>query len=149
VDVLTDNVKRTAPEMRKLFEKGNGNLAKPGSVAFGFTSTGVILIEDGETNEEQLMEVALEAGASDITQSDGGWEVTCEPQDFLTLRLALENAEIKLMSAEVTMVPASLVACDVATGVKMLNFIDALEEHEDVQNVYTNGDISEEAMESE
>jgi YebC/PmpR family DNA-binding regulatory protein len=149
VDVLTDNVKRTAPEMRKLFEKGNGNLAKPGSVAFGFTSTGVILIEDGETNEEQLMEVALEAGASDITQSDGGWEVTCEPQDFLTLRLALENAKIKLMSAEVTMVPASLVACDVATGVKMLNFIDALEEHEDVQNVYTNGDISEEAMESE
>ena len=149
VDVLTDNVKRTAPEMRKLVEKGNGNLAKPGSVAFGFTSTGVILIEDGATNEEQLMEVALEAGASDITQSDGGWEVTCEPQDFLTLRLALESAEIKLVSAEVTMVPASLVACDVATGVKMLNFIDALEEHEDVQNVYTNGDIPEEAMESE
>jgi YebC/PmpR family DNA-binding regulatory protein len=149
VDVLTDNVKRTAPEMRKLFEKGNGNLAKPGSVAFGFTSTGVILIEGRETSEEQLMEVALDSGASDITQSEGGWEVTCEPQDFLMLRQALEGAAIKMMTAEVTMVPANLVECDVAIGAKMLNFIDALEEHEDVQNVYTNADIPEEAMESE
>jgi YebC/PmpR family DNA-binding regulatory protein len=149
VDVLTDNVKRTAPEMRKLFEKGNGNLAKPGSVAFGFTSTGVVLIEASETAEEQLMEVALDAGASDITQSEGGWEVTCEPQDFLTLRQAIEASEITMMSAEVTMVPANLVACDIDTGTKMLRFIDSLEEHEDVQNVYTNADISEEAMEAE
>jgi YebC/PmpR family DNA-binding regulatory protein len=149
VDVLTDNVKRTAPEMRKLFEKGNGNLAKPGSVAFGFTSTGVVLIEASETAEEQLMEVALDAGASDITQSDGGWEVTCEPQVFLTLRQALEAAEITMMSAEVTMVPANLVACDIDTGTKMLRFIDSVEEHEDVQSVYTNADIPEEAMEAE
>jgi YebC/PmpR family DNA-binding regulatory protein len=149
VDVLTDNVKRTAPEMRKLFEKGNGNLAKPGSVAFGFTNTGVILIEESETTEEQLMEVALDAGASDISQSEGGWEVTCEPQVFLTLRQALEAAEITMMSAEVTMVPANLVACDANTGAKMLHFIDRLEEHEDVQNVYTNADIPEEAMEVE
>ncbi|MBC8200605.1 MAG: YebC/PmpR family DNA-binding transcriptional regulator [Planctomycetes bacterium] len=149
VDVLTDNVKRTAPEMRKLFEKGNGNLAKPGSVAFGFTNTGVILIEESETTEEQLMEVALDAGASDISPSGGGWEVTCEPQDFLTLRQALEAAEITMMSAEVTMLPANLVSCDTSTGEKMLRFIDSLEEHEDVQNVYTNADIPEEAMESE
>ena len=149
VDVLTDNVKRTAPEMRKLFEKGNGNLAKPGSVAFGFTSTGVILIEESETSEEQLMEVALDAGATDILASDGGWEVTCQPQDFLPLRQALEAAEINMMSADVTMVPANLVACDTTVGEKMLDFIDALEEHEDVQNVYTNADIPEEAMEVE
>jgi YebC/PmpR family DNA-binding regulatory protein len=149
VDVLTDNVKRTAPEMRKLFEKGNGNLAKPGSVAFGFTNTGVILIEESESTAEQLMEVALDAGASDISSSDGGWEVTCEPQDFLTLRQALEAAAITMMSAEVTMLPANLVSCDASTGEKMLRFIDSLEEHEDVQNVYTNADIPEEAMESE
>jgi transcriptional/translational regulatory protein YebC/TACO1 len=95
------------------------------------------------------MEVALDAGASDISQSEGGWEVTCEPQDFLTLRQVLEAAEITMMSAEVTMVPANLVACDVNTGAKMLHFIDRLEEHEDVQNVYTNADIPEEAMEVE
>ena len=126
------------------------NLAKTGaSVAFGFTNTGVILIEESETNEEQLMEVALDSGASDIEQSDGGWEVTCEPQDFLPLRQALEAAGITMISAEVTMVPANLVACDANTGKKMVNIIDSFEEHEDVQNVYTNADIPEEALEVE
>ena len=147
VDVLTDNVNRTAPEMRKLFEKGNGNLAKPGSVAFGFSSTGVILVEESETSEEQLMEVALEAGASDIVQSDGLWEVTCEPADYLELRKAIELAEIPMASSEVTMLPASQVACDVELGVKMLRMIEAFEDHEDVQNVYSNADIPIEAVE--
>jgi|TARA_B100000315_G_scaffold209660_1_gene205542 YebC/PmpR family DNA-binding regulatory protein len=149
IDVLTDNVNRTAPEMRKLFEKVNGNLAKPGAVAFGFTSTGVILIEESETSEDQLMEVALDAGASDITKSDGGWEVTCEPVDFLNLRQAIENAEIKTVSAQVTMVPATMVTCDVEQGAKMMRLIEAFEDHEDVQNVYSNADIPDEAMEPE
>jgi YebC/PmpR family DNA-binding regulatory protein len=147
IDVLTDNVNRTAPEMRKLFEKGNGNLAKPGSVAFGFSSTGVIIIEEGETNEEQLMEVALEAGASDIVQSEGVWEVTCEPSDYLELRKAIELAGIPMASSELTMVPASPVACDIELGTKMLRLIESFEDHEDVQNVYSNADIPEEAME--
>ncbi len=148
IDVLTDNVNRTAPEMRKLFEKGNGNLAKPGAVAFGFTSTGVILIEEGESSEDQLMEVALDAGANDITQGEGGWEVTCDPVDFLKLRQAIENAEIKTMSAEVTMVPATLVACDAEQGTKVMRLIESFEDHDDVQNVYFNAEIPEEAMES-
>jgi transcriptional/translational regulatory protein YebC/TACO1 len=133
--------------MRKLFEKGNGNLSKPGAVAFGFTSTGVILIEDSEATEDQLMEVALDAGASDIKQSEGGWEVTCEPIDFLNLRQAIENADIKTMSAEVTMVPATSVTCDIEQGAKMLRLIESFEDHDDVQNVYSNADIPEEAME--
>jgi YebC/PmpR family DNA-binding regulatory protein len=147
VDVLTDNVKRTAPEMRKLFEKGNGNLAKPGSVAFSFTSKGVILIEAKQATEEQLMDVALDAGADDIEQTEGGWEVTCEPTQFLTLRQALECAEIETISAEITMVPSSTVECDVNLGGKILGLIDSFEEHDDVQNVYTNADIPDEAME--
>ncbi|MBC8309553.1 MAG: YebC/PmpR family DNA-binding transcriptional regulator [Phycisphaerales bacterium] len=147
IDVLTDNVNRTAPEMRKLFEKGNGNLAKPGSVAFGFSSTGIIIIEEGETSEEQLMEVALEAGASDIVQSEGVWEVTCEPSDYLELRKAIELAGIPLASSELTMVPASPVVCDIELGTKMLRLIESFEDHEDVQNVYSNADIPEEAME--
>jgi len=147
VDVLTDNVNRTAPEMRKLFEKGNGNLAKPGSVAFGFSSTGVILIEESNTTEEQLMEVALESGASDIVQSDGLFEVTCEPADYLELRKAIETAEIPMASSELTMIPASQVSCDVELGAKMLRMIEAFEDHDDVQNVYSNADIPEEAME--
>jgi len=148
VDVLTDNVNRTAPEMRKLFEKGNGNLAKPGSVAFGFASTGVILIEESETNEEQLIEVTLEAGASDITQSDGYWEVTCDPPDYLKLRKAIESAGIPMASSEVTMVPATHISCDMTLGAKMLRLIESFENHDDVQNVYSNADIPEEAMEA-
>ncbi len=147
VDVLTDNVKRTAPEMRKLFEKGNGNLAKPGSVAFSFTSKGVILIEAEQATEEQLMDVALDAGADDIEQTEGVWEVTCEPTQFLTLRQALESVEIDTVSAEITMVPSSTVNCDVNLGGKILVLIDSFEEHDDVQNVYTNADIPDEAME--
>jgi len=148
IDVLTDNVNRTAPEMRKLFEKGNGNLAKPGSVAFGFSSMGIILIEESNANEEQLMEVALEAGASDIVQSEGVWEVTCEPADYLELRKAIETAEIPMASSEVTMVPATQVSCDVELGAKMLRLIESFEDHDDVQNVYSNADIPEEAMEA-
>ncbi|MBC8203460.1 MAG: YebC/PmpR family DNA-binding transcriptional regulator [Planctomycetes bacterium] len=147
IDVLTDNVNRTAPEMRKLFEKGNGNLAKPGAVAFGFTSKGVILIEAENATEEQLMDVALDAGADDIEQTEGGWEVTCEPTQFLTLRQALDSAKIETISAEITMVPLTPVACDVALGGKILRLIDSFEEHDDVQNVYTNADIPDEAME--
>lgn len=147
VDVLTDNVNRTAPEMRKLFEKGNGNLAKPGSVAFGFSSAGIILIEDAHTSEEELMEVALDAGASDIIQNEGLWEVSCEPADYLDVRKAIEGAEIPMVSSEVTMVPASQVSCDVDLGAKMLKMIESFEDHDDVQNVYSNADIPEEAME--
>ena len=146
VDVLTDNVNRTAPEMRKLFENGNGNLAKPGSVAFGFASTGVILIEEDATNEDQLMEVALEAGANDISQGEDGWEVTCDPPDFIALRAAIEDAQINFLSAEVTMVPSTLIACDTTTGVKVLRLIESIEDHDDLQKVYSNSDIPEEAM---
>jgi YebC/PmpR family DNA-binding regulatory protein len=147
VDVMTDNVNRTAPEMRKLFEKENGNLAKPGSVAFGFAHKGIILIETDKTTEEQLMDVVLDAGADDIEQTDGGWQVVCDPTQFLALRQALETAEIEAMSAEITMVPSTMVDCDVVLGAKILRLIDSFEEHEDVQNVYTNADIPVEAME--
>ncbi len=146
VDVLTDNVNRTAPEMRKLFEKGNGNLAKPGAVAFGFTSSGIILIESEQTTEDDLMEVALDAGANDITTSDGGFEVKCEPTDFLNVKQAIEGAGIAMVSSEVTMVPSTTVDCDINTGEKVLLLLESLEDHDDVQKVYSNADIPEEAM---
>ena len=135
VDVLTDNVNRTAPEMRKLFEKGNGNLAKPGAVAFGFTSSGIILIESEQTTEDDLMEVALDAGANDITTSDGGFEVKCEPTDFLNVKQAIEGAGIAMVSSEVTMVPSTTVDCDIDTGEKVLRLLESLEDHDDVQKL--------------
>ena len=143
VDVLTDNVNRTAPEMRLLFEKNAGNLAKPGAVAFGFANTGVILVARDATEEDSLMEVAIEGGASDVAGSDEGWEVTCSPADFLGLKDAVSAAGIEVASAEVTMVPATTIACDASTASKVLRLVDALEDNDDVQKVYTNADLPE------
>jgi YebC/PmpR family DNA-binding regulatory protein len=146
VDCLTDKVTRTAPEMRKIFEKHGGNLGKPGAVAFGFSSKGVILIEASKISEEQLMELALEAGAEDVSESGGAWEVTSEVGDFMAVRQAIEAAGITPDSAEVTMIPLNTVTCDATLAAKVMRLIDELEEHDDVQKVYSNADIPDEVM---
>ena len=147
VDCLTDNVNRTAPEMRKLFEKHGGNLAKPGAVTFGFSPKGVILIEASKADEDRMMELALESGADDVVESGGAWEITCEPVDFLAVKDAIVAGGVEPDSAEVTMIASTSVACDTATAGKVLRLIDAVEEHDDVQKVYTNADIPDEVME--
>ncbi len=146
VDVLTDNANRTAPELRLIFEKAGGKLAKPGSVSFGFTSSGLILIAADKIEEDALMELALEAGAEDVVESDGAWEVTCPPPDFLNLKEAIVGAGIDPDSAEVTMIPATTVDCDASTAEKILRLIDKFEDHDDVQKVYSNADIPDEVM---
>lgn len=147
VDCLTDNVNRTAPEVRKIFEKGGGNLGKPGAVSFGFHQRGLLMIDAAKTTEDQLMELALEAGAEDVVESGGAWEVTCAPTDFMAVREALEAAGIEPDSAEITMIPESTVACDEKTAEKVMRLVDAFEEHDDVQKVYTNADIPDEVLE--
>ena len=146
VDCLTDNVNRTAPEMRKIFEKGGGNLGKPGAVAFGFASKGVIVIEADKVDEEKLMEIVLEAGAEDVAESGGAWEVTCEPANYIPVRQALETAGITTDSAELTMIPANAIACDEDLAGKVMRLVDTLEDHDDVQNVYHNAEIDDEVM---
>ncbi len=146
VDCLTDNLNRTASEIRTLFDKHGGNLGKPGAVAFGFDSKGVIHIESGKASEEKIMEIALEAGAEDVAESDGAWEVTTQPTDFLQVKDAIEAAGIEIASAEVTMLPQNTVECDEATAAKVMKIIDALEDHDDVQKVYFNADIPDEVM---
>ncbi len=146
VDVLTDNVNRTAPETRKLFEKHGGNLGKPGAVAFGFNSRGVILIEAARVGEETLMEIALDAGAEDVAESGGAWEVTCDPAHFIAVKSAIEDAGITPDSAEVTMVPANTVNCDEDTAAKVMRLVDALEDHDDVQKVYNNAEIDDDII---
>lgn len=146
VDCLTNNVNRTAAEIRKLFEKHGGNLGVPGSVAFGFDQRGVIIIEESKVTEDQLMEIALEAGADDITSSDGAWEVTCRPGDFLSIKEALIAAGIEPDSAEVTMVAGTSVTCDSKVAAKVMRLIEALDDHDDAQKVYSNADIPDEVM---
>ena len=147
VDCLTDNVNRTAPEMRKIFEKAGGNLGKPGAVSFGFSTKGLIAIEEANATEDQLMEIALEAGAEDVALSDGIWEITTEPSDFIAVRSALEAASLPFASASITMIPLNTVECDVSTAQKVLRLVEALDEHDDAQNVYHNAEIPDEALE--
>jgi YebC/PmpR family DNA-binding regulatory protein len=146
VDCLTDNVNRTAPEMRSAFEKAGGNLAKPGAVAFGFSQKGLIVVDAGKMDEETIMEIALEAGADDVADSGGVWEVLTAPADFLAVREAIEAAGIAPESAEITMIPATTVACDRKTAERILRLVETLEEHDDVQKVHTNADIPDEVM---
>ncbi len=148
VDCLTENVQRTAPIIRHAFDKHGGNMAKNGAVSFGFQAKGVILIEAGKTDEEQLMDVALEAGADDIVENDGGFEVTTEPGAFIAVKDAVDAAGIETMSAELTMVPDTTVSCDATLAGKVLKLIDAIEEQDDVQKVHTNADIPEEVLAS-
>ena len=98
VDCLTDNVQRTAPDLRQAFEKHGGNLAKQGAVSFGFQSRCVVLIEDSKVNEDQIMEIAMDAGADDINNEGGIWEVTGEPASFLAIKGAIEGAGLEPVS---------------------------------------------------
>lgn len=146
IDCLTDNVNRTAPEMRLLFEKAGGNLAKPGAVSYGFSSKGLFLIETSKVTEEKLMEIAIDAGAEDVVEADGAWEVTTEPADFLTVKETLEKAGIEPDSAQLTMIPANIVVCNAKIGERVLRLLDAIEENDDVQKVYSNAEIPDEVM---
>ena len=148
VDCLTDNVQRTGPDLRHAFEKYGGNLAKPGAVAFGFHTKGVVLVESTAATEDQIMELVLEAGAEDVSDSGGAWEITTEPSDFVSVLKALEAAEVPTLSAEMTMIPDMQVTCDADAARKLMTMVDAFEDHDDVQKVYTNADISEEIMAS-
>ena len=148
VDCLTENVQRTAPIIRHAFEKHGGNMAKTGAVSFGFHTKGVILIEEGKATEDQLMEVALEAGAEDIVEHGGGFEVTTDVPSFIAVKDAIDAAAIETVSAEITMIPDTTITCDSVLASKILKLIDLIEECDDVQKVHSNADIPEEVMAS-
>ncbi|TAL54323.1 YebC/PmpR family DNA-binding transcriptional regulator [Pandoraea sp.] len=143
VDCMTDNRIRTVAEVRHAFSKHGGNLGQEGSVAFMFKHCGQFLFAPG-TPEDALMEAALEAGAEDVTSNeDGSFEVICAPHDFSAVKAALEGAGFKAEIAEVTMKPQSEVTFTGDDAVKMQKLLDALENLDDVQDVYTNAVIDE------
>ena len=146
LDCLTDNVNRTAPEIRKIFERAGGKLGVNGSVAFGFKQTGLITFESSKTTEDQLMELALEAGAEDIRDADGFWEVLTPPGEMHTVKEALVAAGLEPDSSEVTMLPDTTVACTGKAAEKVLRMMEELEDHDDVQNAYANFDIPDDEL---
>jgi YebC/PmpR family DNA-binding regulatory protein len=146
IDCLTDNRNRTAPEMRKIFERGGGQLGTSNCVAWMFEQKGRFYIDGGNTSEDQLMDVALDAGAEDIQQEDGLFIVFCEPGDFQQLKQALAEAEIPTESAEVGLVPNAPLEVDADTARSALKLMELFEDHDDTQKVYTNFDIPDELV---
>ncbi len=143
---LTDNRTRTAPEIKKIFDRRGCSLGTPNCVAWMFSQKGVISIEPGKTTEDRLMEIALDAGADDVSSSEGGFEVLCTPAAFESVKAAIEKAGIAVQSADVSMIASNLVRLDRETTAKALKLLEELEEHDDVQNVASNLDIPEEMM---
>jgi YebC/PmpR family DNA-binding regulatory protein len=149
VDVTTDNKNRTAGEIRRLFSQHGGNLGETGSVGWIFASKGLIAVEKAKTNEDQLMGVALDAGAEDINSDDPDvFEVSTAPADFDKVKKAIEAASIPVASAEVTMLPKNYVKLTGASANQMMALMNALEEHDDVKSVYANFDIPKDIIES-
>jgi YebC/PmpR family DNA-binding regulatory protein len=147
-EALTDNRNRTAGDLRRAFEAAGGNLGGSGCVSYLFSFKGLFVVDPKHVAEDRLMEVALEASADDVELVDGLYEVTCDPKRFEAVRKAFEDARIPTESAETSYIPTTSVDLDPENGKKMLKLRDLLDENDDVQNVYTNANIPEEAMAS-
>ncbi|MBI4280019.1 MAG: YebC/PmpR family DNA-binding transcriptional regulator [Armatimonadetes bacterium] len=146
VEALTDNRNRTAAEIRSLFTKNNGTMAEAGSVAWQFEKKGLILVEKDKATEDDLMLAALDAGAEDIRTTDEGYEVVTAQEDFFKVKTALEGKGIPLVSADITMIAKTTQSVAGKEAQQVLRLVDVLEDHDDVQRVYSNFDIPSEIL---
>jgi YebC/PmpR family DNA-binding regulatory protein len=147
IEVLTDNKNRTSAEIRNIMSKKGGNFAGAGAVSWMFTMKGYFLIEKSQAEEDALMNIVLEAGAEDMKSDEKNYEVFCTPQNFEKVKQAIDAKGIKCQDAEVTMIPSSVIRLTGNDAKQLLSLIDALEEHDDVQEVFANFDIPDEIME--
>jgi YebC/PmpR family DNA-binding regulatory protein len=145
-DVLTDNRNRTVAEIRFVFSRHGGNLGETGCVGWMFKKHGIIAIEKSAADEDKLMELALDAGADDVTSDDETFQVMTAPEKFSAVRDAIERAGVAIAHAEVTRIPENTVAVAGHTAEQVLKLMEDLEDHDDVQGVAANFDISEEEL---
>jgi len=149
VESLTDNKNRTVADVRHLFNKYNGNLGENGCVGWMFDKKGWFAVAKADADEEELMMTALDAGAEDVKdEDDDNFEIITAPDDYEAVKAALEAASVPIVDSEVTMLPQNYVSLDGKDAVNMLKLMDALDDNDDVQKVYTNADISDEVMDS-
>ncbi|NLY41380.1 MAG: YebC/PmpR family DNA-binding transcriptional regulator [Desulfovibrionales bacterium] len=146
VEAVTDNKNRTVAEVRHILSKNGGSMGSAGCVAWMFDTKGVFAFDKEHYTEDQLVEVGLEAGVEDVLDDDDSWQVQCAPEDFHTARAAFEAAGITFLSADLSRIPQNMVAVDVETGRKVLKLYDALEDNDDVQNVYANFELPPELL---
>jgi len=147
VEALTDNRNRTASEVRAAFTKFSGNMGETGSVSFMFERVGLIVYGAGAASADDMFEAALEAGAGDVESTDAGHEVTCDPDDFSTVRDALETKLGEAEDARLDWKPQTTVAVDEKAAETLLKFLDVLEENDDVQRVAANFDVDDDVLE--
>lgn len=148
VETQTDNRVRTVAEIRHLFSKNGGNMGESGSVSWMFQKKGSIILDGSAVDEEKIMEIALDAGAEDVSGDGESWEVITSPEDFDTVHDAIKGANIEPLSAEIGMRPTNSVQVTGATAQQVIRLMDALEDHDDVSNVFANFDIPAEELEA-
>jgi len=146
VDVLTDNRNRAAADVRSLFSRHGGTLGAIGSVAWMFDRRGMVVVEKAKVKEDDLLLVALEAGADDVRSTADAFEIVTSPERFFAVRQALEAAGIPMQSADITMVPKSTVRVEGLDAKQVLALMESLEDHDDVQRAYANFDIPDEIL---
>jgi YebC/PmpR family DNA-binding regulatory protein len=147
IEALTDNRNRTAPEVKRIFERRGGSMGTSGCVSWMFNKKGLITVNRRDAGEEELMEMALAAGAEDMTTDAEVFEITCEPAAYEGLKNALQEREIPIQVAEISMIPQNDVAIsDAETAKKIIGLMEDLEDHDDIQNVYSNFDIPDEII---
>lgn len=147
VEVATDNKNRTIAEVRHIIGKGGGTMGEPGSVAWMFDKRGVLSFDGTKYTEDQIMEIALEAGADDVVVEDESIEVRVAPENYSAVEKAFEDAGVAVENSELTMLPKNLTPVDAATARKVMTLMENLEENEDVSNVYVTADFTDEIME--
>lgn len=147
VEGLTDNRNRTAPEIKKIFEKRGGSMGASGCVSYMFKKKGLVTVKADAVDEETLMDIALTAGAEDFQNTGESYEITCDPDSYDDLKAALEEKGIPLETSEISMVPGNTIpVSDVETAKKLLNLMEDFEDHDDVQEVYANFDIPDDIL---
>ena len=146
IECLTDNKNRAATEVRTALSRNGGNLADPNSVAYMFNRRGVVMVPKAEKTEDELLEIVLEAGAEEINDYGESWQIVSEATDFVAVRTALQEADVDYDSAEAVFLPSIEVPLDLEGAKKMIRVVDALEDSDDVQNVYTNGDVPDDVL---
>lgn len=149
LEILTENKNRTASEIRKIFERKGGRLGESNCVRWLFKRKGLFIIGSDKIEEDELLEIVLDAGAEDMKEDDGVFEITCEPTDFENVNSCFNNKGIDFEVAKLSKIPSSFVNLDIQAGKKVLQLLDELEEHDDVQQVYSNFEIPKELLEEE
>ncbi len=146
IESVTDNKNRAVADIRHIFSKNGGNLGENGCVAWMFDKKGYMAIEKKAIDEDSLMETAIEAGAEDVREDNGSFEIITEPDDFESVKTAIDKAAIPYIDAEITMLPQSTTNLEGKQALQMVKLMEALEDCDDVQKVYTNADIPEEIV---